>query len=69
VAGSMRGFQILKVVGHGDSLGLDGAKEVLHYRVRVIPEGDYDCISMCLDEVVVTEKEEEEKIEKKFGKK
>jgi hypothetical protein len=39
VAGSMCSLEILKIVGYGNSLGLDGAEEVLHYGIGVIAEG------------------------------
>jgi hypothetical protein len=41
VAGSVSGFQVLEVVGYGDSLGFDGAEEVLHYRVCVVAKTDW----------------------------
>jgi hypothetical protein len=40
VAGSVSGFQVLEVVGYGDSLGFDGAQEVLHYRISVVAKAD-----------------------------
>ena len=47
VTGAMSGFQVLKVVGYGNTLGLDGAEEVLHDGVCVVAKAD------CFDEISV----------------
>jgi len=41
VTGSMTSLEILKIVGHGDTLGLDGAEEILHDGVCVVAKADY----------------------------
>lgn len=41
VTGSVSSLQVLEVVGHGNALGLDGAKEVLHHGVCVVAERDF----------------------------
>ncbi|KAH0356805.1 hypothetical protein KCU81_g134, partial [Aureobasidium melanogenum] len=53
VAGSMPGLQVLQVVGDGNTLGLGGTKEILHNRVSVVTERDFDGAFEAVDVTVV----------------
>lgn len=49
----MTGLQVLKVVCHGNALGLCGAEEVLHDWVSVVAKGDFDGTFEAVDVTVV----------------
>jgi hypothetical protein len=51
---SMSSDEILKIVGGWDALRLGSPEEVLHYRIRVVPEANFDRTFESMDISVVT---------------